>query len=97
MATESDTLDRLEMGLYRVFQSGRGYEHLRHLRPGDSYTEPRTCRYNNTHFPLADEDDSNTRRNRKKTCKGQPVPWFERFGPQGIAGVHLRMAENRLR
>lgn len=87
----------MKLGKYQVVQSCRGYEHLKHLRPGDDYTEARTARYNNTCFPLEDEKDYMRRRGRRKTNRGRPVQWFEKYGPKGIAAVHRRMADDNLK
>lgn len=87
----------LRLGKYQVVQACQGYEHLKALRPGDDYSEPRTARYNNTYFPLADEDDYRRRCDRRKTHRGQVVEWFERFRALGIKTVHRKMGLDRLR
>jgi hypothetical protein len=87
----------MRLGKYQVVQACQGYEHLKALRPGDDYSEPRTARYNNTYFPLADEDDYRRRRDRRKTHRGQVVEWFERFRALGIEMVHRKMGLDRLR
>jgi len=42
-------------------------------------------------------EDYLRRRNRRKVHRGKAVPWFERFGGDGVAAIHGRMAADRLR
>lgn len=87
----------MKIGKYQTVQSCRGYENLKGLRPGDDYLEERVARYNNTYFPLADEQDYLRRRNRRKIHRGRPVQWFEKYGLRGIDHVHRQMVRNTLR
>jgi hypothetical protein len=87
----------LKVAKYLIIQASRGWEGLKDLRPGDNYEEKRIARFNNTHFPLADEAEWRRRRDRKKVVRGRPVLWFERYGPGGIASVHQHMSQDLLR
>jgi hypothetical protein len=88
----------MRLGKFRVAQaSATGYGNLKPLRPGDDYREGRIARYNNNHFPLADEADYHCRRNRKKIQRGRPKLWFEKFAALGIEQVHRNMTNNRLK
>lgn len=87
----------LRIPRWKLAQQSAGYEGLKGLRPGDDLSEARTARYNNTHFPVPAEADYLRRRNRRKVHRGKEVSWFERFGREGVAAVHRRMAADRLR
>jgi hypothetical protein len=88
----------LKVAKYRLAQASQtGYAKLKDLRPGDNLPEEEYVqRYNNVHFPLPDEATYRRRRDRKKEHRGQPVVWFERYGPRGIARVHKAMADDKL-
>jgi len=45
---------------------------------------------------LDDLDQWTRRAGRKKFHRGQPVRWFERYGPAGTRIVHKAMLNNRL-
>jgi hypothetical protein len=76
----------LKVGRYLQALNSNGYENLKGLRPGDSLPdEVHTARYSDNHMPVDDEAGYRRRKNRKKAHRGKPVPWFERYGPQGIA------------
>jgi hypothetical protein len=84
----------LRIKKWKLMQGSAGQAHL---RPGDDYAEDRIARYNNNSFPLDTEADYLRRRNRRKLHRGKAVQWFEKFGQEGIAAVHGRMAADRLR
>jgi hypothetical protein len=88
----------MKVASYLQAQSSEGgYADRKTLRPGDNLpVKEYTANYNNTHFPLADEADYRCRRDRRKVHRGKPVRWFERYGSEGIAKVHQKMAENHL-
>ena len=88
----------LKLGKYNIIQASNGYEDYKNLRPGDGLpVQEFAARYNNTHMPMKDEAEYLRRRNRKKTHRGKPVQWFERYGPKGISGVHRGMKMDTLR
>jgi hypothetical protein len=87
----------LKVAKYQIIQASRGWEGLKHLRPGDDYEEKRVARFNNLFFPVADEAEWRRRRDRKKVVRGRPVLWFERYGPGGIDCVHRHMSQDLLR
>ena len=88
----------LKIGKYMIIQSCKGYENAKHLRPGDNLpVEVHIARYNNTHFPMMNVGEYEKRRNRKKNRRGEPFQWFERYGNEGISGVHSAMKSNSLR
>jgi hypothetical protein len=87
----------LKVGKFLLVQASGGWEGLKHLRPGDDYEEQRLARFNNTHFPTADEAEYRRRRDRRKVNRGRPVQWFEKWGPGGISCVHRRMNKDLLR
>jgi hypothetical protein len=86
----------MKLGKYQAVQGCDGYAELKGLRPGDDYAERRVARYNNTHFPVADEAEYRRRRNRKKAHRGKPVRWFEKYGPRGVAEVPRGMKNDDL-
>jgi hypothetical protein len=88
----------LKVATYLLAQaSASGFARLKKLRPGDSIPEAEYhARFNNLHMPLTDRADFQGRQ-RKRDHRGQPVQWFERYGPLGIAAVHANMLANRLR
>jgi hypothetical protein len=68
------------------------------LRPGENLpVQEFIARYNNTYFPLKDESDYLTRRNRKKVNRGRAVQWFERYAFKGVSGVHSGMKRGVLK
>jgi hypothetical protein len=87
----------LKVGAYLRAQGSRGYEWLKALRPGDTIP-PREyhARENNLHMPLDTEADWRRRSRRRLKHRGQDVPWFESWGPQGIAAMLQAMADDRL-
>jgi hypothetical protein len=88
----------MKIGKYRIVQASNGYEDLKALRPGDNLPEiEHVARYNNTCFPLKDEQDYLHRRNRRKYDRGKSVQWFERYGELGIASVHKGMKSDKMR
>jgi hypothetical protein len=90
----------LKIGKWRIVQQSGGpaYRGMKRLRPGDNLPTTRhEARYNNVHFPLKDERDYLSRRNRKKTHRGRPVQWFERHGRKGVSAVLRGMGLNTLR
>jgi hypothetical protein len=88
----------LKVATYLLAQaSDTGYARLKDLRPGDTIPETKyQARYNNVHGPLVNAADLRRRLRRKKVYHGRPLPWFERYGPLGIAAVHAAMLANRL-
>ena len=51
----------------------------------------------NQFFPIEDEKDFLSRKQRKRTVKGRDVEWFERHRGKGIDSVHLAMSRNQMR
>jgi hypothetical protein len=87
----------LKIGKYRAVQASNGYSDLKNLRPGDDYSAEFVARYNNQFFPIANEKDFLSRKQRKRTVKGRDVEWFERHRGKGIGAVHRAMSRNQLR
>jgi hypothetical protein len=90
----------LKIGKWKIVQQcgGPTYRGMKRLRPGDNLpTTQHEARYNNVHFPLRDEKDYLSRRNRKKAHRGRPVQWFERHGRKGVSAVLRGMRQNTLR
>ena len=48
-------------------------------------------------FPVEDEKDFLSRKQRKRAVKGRDVEWFERHRGQGIEAVHEAMSRNQMR
>jgi hypothetical protein len=87
----------LKIGKYRAVQASNGYGDLKNLRPGDDYSSQFVARYNNQFFPIEDEKDFLSRKQRKRTVKGRDVEWFERHRGKGIGAVHQAMCSNQMR
>jgi hypothetical protein len=87
----------LKIGKYRAVQASNGYGDLKNLRPGDDYSSEFVARYNNQFFPIGDEKDFLSRKQRKRTVKGRDVEWFERHRDKGISAVHQAMSRNQMR
>ncbi len=87
----------MKIGKFRAVQASNGYEDLKDLRPGDDYQSEHVASYNNQHFPIENEKDFLSRKQRKRIVKGRLVEWFERHRAKGIACVHRKMSQNQMR
>ena len=73
------------------------HDDIKNLRPGDDYSYEFVARYNNQFFPIEDEKDFLSRKQRKRTARGRDVEWFERHRGKGIDAVHEAMSKNQMR
>jgi hypothetical protein len=80
-------------GKYRQVNNSNGYLDLKDIRPGDDIVQGRVAKFNND-WCVEDFAQYDTRK--RRTVRKNAV-CFEKFKHEGIAKVHKRMMEDRLR